>query len=478
MTTALASSQTREGNGSMDEIERLKVRLGERVKERNELAVEYNKLMDEYQDVVDHNNATVDLIRKKNQRIKQLKEETVQDAKSYKDEIEGLEEELEDLKKSHKSKVETKSQTIRDMVEERKDLQITLSKKNQQVEKVRELLDDRNFEAKKSIATTTRLDKQIGDETFRKAMDSIFERFRDCFMSIRRKHPFDVKTHLLDDALEQFLAKSVPKYKDNTSEEKLHVCVSLVSIVLTQFVNKKFVFGLPNKEPILSAWHTWQDLKEGAITPKSQREIKRWLALTSNILTDNHRELMIQAREESLELILEEMKKNLEAATTLQFTDALRRRLSDTISPHLITLRMLHFQDWEFRFDMVSASRKGDAVRFSRVSMEGLFWEETGFVQASLFPQLCRLEEGNEDGDNNYTVVCKARVAVTTTVEEEMEDLGEHSADSDDEEMESADETRGDSENESESKEKKREEDTSQTVLDSFDKEDEMNLDT
>lgn len=146
---------------------------------------------------------------------------------------------------------------------------------------------------------------------------------------------------------------------------------------------------------------------EGAITPKSQREIKRWLALTSNILTDNHRELMIQAREESLELILKEMKKNLEAATTLQFTDALRRKLSDTISPHLITLRMLHFQDWEFRFDMVNASRKGDAVRFSRVSMEGLFWEETGFVQASLFPQLCRLEEGNEDGVRSHRSSCK-----------------------------------------------------------------------
>jgi chromosome segregation ATPase len=174
----------------MDEIERLKVKLRKRAKEQNELTDGYNELVDAYQYIVDHNNATVDLIRKKNQRIKQLKEERVQDAKSYKDEIEGLEEELEDLKKSHKSKVETKSQTIRDMVEERKDLQITLSKKNQQVEKVRELLDDRNFEAKKSIATTTRLDKQIGDETFRKAMDQIFERFRDCFMSIRRKHPF------------------------------------------------------------------------------------------------------------------------------------------------------------------------------------------------------------------------------------------------------------------------------------------------
>lgn len=69
-------------------------------------------------------------------------------------------------------------------------------------------------------------------------------------------------------------------------------------------------------------------------------------------------------------------------------------------------------------------------------------------------------------------------MAVTTTVEEEMEDLGEHSADSDDEEMENAEETREDPENESESKEKKREEDTSKTVLDSFDKEDEMNLST
>lgn len=174
----------------MDEVKRLKVKLRERATERDELAAEYNKLVDECQDIVDHNNATVDLVRKKNQRIKQLKEERIQNAKSYKEGIESLEEELEDLKRSHKSKVDTKSQTIRDMVEERNDLQITLSKKNQQVEKVRELLDDRKFEAKKSIATTTRLDKQIGDETFRKSMDQIFERFRDCFMSIRRKHPF------------------------------------------------------------------------------------------------------------------------------------------------------------------------------------------------------------------------------------------------------------------------------------------------
>ena len=103
---------------------------------------------------------------------------------------------------------------------------------------------------------------------------------------------------------------------------------------------------------------------------------------------------------------------------------------------------MIHYQEWNYKLNMVKASRKGAPVVFSRVTMEGMFWEEIGFVQASLFPQLCRLEESVEDDveedetedddeneeddydeqDHSYTVICKARVSVVNDWKDDMED--------------------------------------------------------
>jgi hypothetical protein len=102
---------------------------------------------------------------------------------------------------------------------------------------------------------------------------------------------------------------------------------------------------------------------------------------------------MIQARDDSLDLLLDNMKEYLETVTTLEFTDAIRRRLSEAVAPHLTTLRLLHYQEWDYKLDMVDAGRKGAPVFFSPARMKGMFWEETGFVQASLFPQLLRIEE-------------------------------------------------------------------------------------
>ncbi|THW40234.1 hypothetical protein D6D21_06940 [Aureobasidium pullulans] len=491
MTTAPASSQTREGNGSMDEIKRLKVKLREREKERNELAVEYNKLVDEYGDVIDQHSANVDLVYKKIQRIRQLKDERMEDVKSYEEGIEGLQEEIESLKNNHKRKIAEKSRTIRRMVEERDDLQKKLSEKAQHDKKAGEEL---NFEVKQSIAASTRLDKQLGDEAFRKAMDQIYERLRDCFMVIRRREPFDVEITLSDDTLSEFLSEHVPSWKDNSQDDKLYVCISLVSRTLTRFVNNRLVFGYPNNSPIQAAWWAWKTLAEGSQNSKSQQDVKRWLALTSTVLTDNHRDLMIQARQESLDFLLEDMKDHLEAATTLSFTDAIRRKLSDAISPHLTVLRMLHFQEWNYKFDMVSASRAGRPIRFSRARMAGMFWEDTGFVQASLFPKLCRLEENDEDEDETYTIIYKARVAVVAIVEEEMRDIEEES-EVGGENMQDAEEGSGQSSESGTRDEEESQEETGEAtvkledeeeqeegkkiiVFDSFDKEDEMDLST
>ncbi|KEQ71653.1 hypothetical protein M436DRAFT_50619, partial [Aureobasidium namibiae CBS 147.97] len=387
--------------------------------------LEYNSLVDEY-------NEAVDLYGTAKKKIRKLREKN----EDLKGKNENLQDEVADLEQERDGQMiraKEKTQKIRDMVKERNDLQEKLA---QVVEKTGESRVSLDYEVKQSIAASTRLDKQLGDETFRKVMDQIYERFRECFLMVRRKQEFDVRSMLSSDGyLTRFLSKRVPSWRDNTSDDKLHVCISLVSRAFTQFVNNQFVFGLPNKDPIQAAWWAWITFAENTQTPKAQQDVKRWLALTSTVLTTNYRESMLQARADSLELLLDNMKEHLETVTTLDFTDAIRRRLSDAIAPHLTTLRMLHYQEWNYKLDMMDASRKGSPVQFSRARMEGMFWEETGFVKASLFPQLCRIEEDVEvdeteedeedagDGqDDRYTVICKARVAVVDAWEEDMED--------------------------------------------------------
>ncbi|KAK6006628.1 hypothetical protein QM012_005636 [Aureobasidium pullulans] len=414
----MSSSTERSCEDLLQDNKRLKKKLQECREENRGLAQDYNGLHDEF-------NEAVDLYNKAREKIKKLREKNI-----------GLQDEVEDLEneqKQQEAKIKEKTQKIRHMVKERNDLQERLARKAQETDGVGATL---NFEQKQNIAASTRLDKQLGDETFRKAFDQIYERFRECFLVVRRRQQFDIKTALSDKSWEKWLSKRVPGWKDNTFDDRLHVCIALVSKAFIQFVNDQFVFGLPNKDPIQAAWWAWLTLAQGPQTSRSEKDVKQWLALTSTVLTNNHRDLMVQAREDSLDMLLNNMKANLETATTLEFTDAIRRRLSDAISPHLTTLRMLHYQEWNYKLNMVTASREGAPVRFSRARMEGMFGEETGFVQGSLFPQLCRLEENDEDEDESYTVICKARVVVVATWgDEPMKDVDEDSGDSDEEEM-------------------------------------------
>ncbi|KAI5209882.1 hypothetical protein E4T39_00637 [Aureobasidium subglaciale] len=414
-----------DGRDLLQHKKRLKQELRESKEAHKRLTNEYNYLIDEYNEMVGIHNAK---LRTKVNKIKQLREES----ESRVLEIEDLEKQQEQQTK----KAKEKAQTIKQLLEERDNLQERMARHTRKAEKAHENLD---FEVKQNIAASTRLDKQLGDETFRRSMDQIYERFRECFLLVHRRQDFDIRKKPNDESLEKFLSKHVPSWRDNNADVRLHVCISIVSRVLTQFVNSKFVFGMPNKNPIHAAWRAWAALAEDPQTSRSQHDVKRWMAMTSTVLTNNHQELMLQARDDSLEFMLDTMKKDLGAVTTMDFTDAIRRRISDAISPHLTTLRLLHFQEWKYKFNMVTASRKGDPVRFSRARMDGMFWEESGYVQASLFPQLCRREEDDEDEEETYTVVCKARVAVVATVEDAMDEKAE----CDDEEMEGIEDLRG-----------------------------------
>jgi myosin heavy subunit len=229
--------------------------------ELRENAIECSTLHDELDEAVGKYNSGL-------KRFKELEKKN----EELQNEVAGLEEERD----GQTEKAKQKTQRIRQLVEERGELQQKLGREVERAEGVHVSL---NYEVKQSIAASTRLDKQLGDETFRKAMDQIYERFRECFLMVRRKqefgqsreglivslqeltyHVIDVRTTLTVSLWTTFLSKRVPSWKDNSPDDKLHVCISLVSRAFTQFVNNQLVFGLPNKSPIQATWGAWMNL--------------------------------------------------------------------------------------------------------------------------------------------------------------------------------------------------------------------------
>jgi uncharacterized coiled-coil DUF342 family protein len=136
--------------------------------------------------VVSLQHEAVDLYNGALERIKKLKEKN----EALKEKNGELQDEVRDLEEERDveaGRAKEKTQKIRDMVKERNDLQEKLAEVTEKADKVHVSL---NYEAKQNIAASTRLDKQLGDETFRRAMDQIYEKFRECFLMVRRKQEF------------------------------------------------------------------------------------------------------------------------------------------------------------------------------------------------------------------------------------------------------------------------------------------------
>jgi uncharacterized coiled-coil DUF342 family protein len=199
----------------LQENERLKQEL-RRCREAN--AAELESLKIDYDEAADLYNEGLEKIK----RLKQKNEALMKKTEELKNEVADLEEERD----VEKRRAKEKTQKIRDMVNERDDLQEKLGEVAAKANKVHVSL---NYEAKQSIAASTKLYKQLGDETFRKAMDQIYERFRECFLMVRRKEEFgqferdmtarlqeltcrvvDIRTTLIDESWTKFLFKRVP----------------------------------------------------------------------------------------------------------------------------------------------------------------------------------------------------------------------------------------------------------------------------
>ncbi|THX23850.1 hypothetical protein D6D10_10241 [Aureobasidium pullulans] len=260
-----------------------------------------------------------------------------------------------------------------------------------------------------AASSSSRLDNQITDERFRETMSYTFVAIKDCFWVILRKSPYNIEVKLAE--YREDLDKLLPNHQDNTKEDRLHVCISIVASLLVEIINFGSVFGWPFNDRLEAATRLWHLMPEPRDS-KFQKKIKQWLSLTRDILTDSDRESMKDAEQFVLEDALSELQRRLEGLTDMKVTKSILDELSDAISPFLQVFCMLAYQRCEYTLEMVPAATEGQYGCFDPAEMEGMLGEKTGVIKASLFPLLCRLEMSGQDDTLSRTVIYKAKVAV------------------------------------------------------------------
>lgn len=105
---------------------------------------------------------------------------------------------------------------------------------------------------------------------------------------------------------------------------------------------------------------------------------------------------MVVARRVLLDYILEASLRTIGSLTDLEVNDSIHRELSEALDPLLQTLCMLEYQKWQYTFELIPAVVERDWIPLDPAKMEGMFAEETGWIMASFFPQLCRIEQDDQ----------------------------------------------------------------------------------
>jgi len=103
------------------------------------------------------------------------------------------------------------------------------------------------------------------------------------------------------------------------------------------------------------------------------------------------------ARERLRDYILDSSLRMIQSLTNLQVSKSMHAELSDALDSLLQTLCMLEYQRWRYTFELMPANDEGHWTSLDPAEMEGMFAEEAGWVKASLFPQLCRIQEDGQD---------------------------------------------------------------------------------
>ncbi|KAG9657926.1 hypothetical protein KCU95_g979, partial [Aureobasidium melanogenum] len=276
---------------------------------------------------------------------------------------------------------------------------IRMRKKDEEIHK----LQMEVIQYKRAINTSKHVEGQVSDTTIRDTMNGLFSAVRNWAMDVSRQDKLEIKP------IETFhgsLFALVPDFRICKPKQKMHTLVAVFSLALVHFAQGNYAFGYPSTEPIKSA-----TVLHGAI--------------------DKIRGVTKQRKKHTNELLSKDEEISRQTSTTLtefiSFADGYYKKvigssfdsnslfaLETATKPFMQVIFGLHLQEAEYRISLVFATQPDKTQRsIDTKEMEDVYGEESGTLQASLFPAISK-EVVSRDSTTERIIVCKAKVVVVS----------------------------------------------------------------
>ncbi|KAG9563813.1 hypothetical protein KCU71_g6495, partial [Aureobasidium melanogenum] len=278
---------------------------------------------------------------------------------------------------------------------------IRMQKKDEEIHKLQMEI----IQYKRAINTSKPVGGQVSDTTIRDTMNGLFSAVRNWAMDVSRQDKLEIKP------IETFrgsLFALVPDFQICKPKQKMHTLVAVFSLALVHFAQGNYAFGYPSTEPIKSATVLLGAIDK--IRGVTKQRKKQWAILTNELLSKDG-EVSRQTSTTLTEFISFAGGYYKEAMGSTFNSDSLFA-LETATKPFMQVIFGLHLQEAEYRIGLVFAAQPDKPQRsLDAKEMEDVYGEESGALQASLFPAITK-EVISRDNTTERIVVCKAKVVV------------------------------------------------------------------
>ncbi|KAH0163599.1 hypothetical protein KCU67_g5489, partial [Aureobasidium melanogenum] len=331
----------------------------------------------------------------KSNEIRRLREEKSRITREKDDEFERLRQEA--------------ITTVHDRDSKIQNLQGELAKMQKKDDEIRRLQTEL-VKYKGAISASNSTEGQLSDAVIREKLNELFYAVRDWAMELSRQD--QLVAQITDPEMAETLYHQIPCLQEGTSKQKMHALIATFSLILVQFMNKKYVFGYCSDDRVESANHLSGCLEE--IHEVTKQRKKQWVTLTNNILSKDV-ENSQKAFESTLASFVNLVEKSLRQVFGFTFSSDNMVELKAAIKPHMHVIFALHLQEADYGLAMLSAIEvMGEDIKpqiYNADKMEDSSGEDEGILQASYFPMIFK-EISKDDGKVERVVICKAKVVV------------------------------------------------------------------
>ncbi|KAG9748604.1 hypothetical protein KCU73_g7045, partial [Aureobasidium melanogenum] len=320
--------------------------------------------------------------------------------------IHELHEELGQVRKNEESDVvkirREASQTIREQDLEIEQLQrenVQTQRKDDEINRLQKEV----IQYKRLINTSTHVRGQVSDTTIRDKMNGLFSAVRNWAIGVSRQEKLEIEPTR---KFLKCLLALVPDFQIGKSKQKMHTLVAVFSLALFHFCNQNYAFGFPSAEPTKSAMSLLRAINR--IPDVTKQRKKQWVILTKELLSMDENSWQASA---TLTEFIHYAGENFEKIMGPSFDSNSLLELKTAVEPFIQVIFDLPTQEAEYRLRMLFAQTDGMREPFEAVEMEDVYGEESGNLEAFLFPAITK-EVMKSSDTTEHVFVCKAKVVI------------------------------------------------------------------